>query len=238
MASSEGGNWVHRAWMILKAALSAHPGWVPGETGSTWTDSREVLQLKVALLGIEPPIWRRMLIPARHTLADLHGAIQVAFGWEGWHGHVFTVRDREYASQDPVEVAKARDEKIPLAKLELKPGTSIRYVHDFGDNWVHEILVEKVLVLEEPSVSPVCLEGRNAGPPDDCGGPLGFNHLLKVLRNRKHPEHRDLKEWVGTEWRPETFRLDEVNAKLRDSFAPAEAPSTRKAESSELHPMG
>jgi hypothetical protein len=98
--------------------------------------------------------------------------------------------------------------------------------------------VEKFLVLEELSVVPVCLEGRRAGPPDDCGGPLGFKHLLKALRNRKHPEYRDLKEWVGSDWRPEAFHLDEVNAKLRDSFAPAKAPSTRKAESSELHPMG
>ena len=238
MASSKEGNWAHRACRFLKIVLGGHPGRISEGTAAPWAASREVLQVNVALLDIEPIIWRRLLIPAHHTLAELHGAIQVAFGWEGWHGHVFTVHGREYASRDPVEVAKARDENIPLAKLELQPGASIRYVHDFGDNWVHEILVEKVLVLEEPSVAPVCLEGRRAGPPDDCGGPLGFKHLLKVLGNRKHPEHRDLKEWVGSDWRPEAFHLDEVNGKLRDSFAPAKAPSTRKAESSEIQPLG
>jgi hypothetical protein len=197
-----------------------------------------VLQVKVALLDIEPPIWRRLLIPAHHTLADLHGAIQVAFGWEGWHCHVFTVRGSDYGSREPREVAGARDERIPLAKLDLKPGMSIRYVHDFGANWVHEILVEEVLVPEELTVTPVCLEGKRAGPPDDCGGPLGYRHLLKALQNRRHPEHRDLEEWIGSEWRPEAFHLDEVNANLRDRFAPAKAPTTRKAESSELQPMG
>jgi len=238
MASTEGGNWPHRAWRLLKIVLGGRPGRISEGTTATWTASREVLQVKVALLDIEPTIWRRLLIPGHHTLAELHDAIQVAFGWEGWHGHLFTVRGREYGSRDPAEVAGARDERIPLAKLDLKPGTSIRYVHDFGDNWVHEILVEKVLVPEEPIVAPVCLEGKRAGPPDDSGGPLGFKHLLKALRNPKHPEHRNLKEWVGTDWRPETFRLDEVNAKLRDTFAPAEAPPTRKAESSERHPRG
>ena len=238
MASSEAGNWAHRGWRLLKAALRGHPGQVPEGTAATSTASLEVLQVKVALLDIEPPIWRRLLIPAHHTLADLHGMIQVAFGWEGWHCHVFTVRGRDYGSQEPREVAGARDERISLAKLDLKPGTSIRYVHDFGDNWVHEILVEEVLVPEEPIVAPSCLAGKRAGPPDDCGGPLGYKHLLKALKDRRHPEHRDLKEWVGSEWRPEAFRLDEVNAGLRDRFAPAKIASTRKTESSELQPMG
>jgi hypothetical protein len=93
---------------------------------ATWAASREVLQVKVTLLDIEPTIWRRLLIPAHHTLAELHGAIQVAFGWEGWHGHVFTVRGREYGSRDPVEVAGTRDERVPLEKLDLKPGANIR----------------------------------------------------------------------------------------------------------------
>jgi hypothetical protein len=238
MASSEGGHWAHRVGRLLKIVLGVRPGRLSEGMAVPWTASREVLQVKVALLDIEPTIWRRLLIPAHHTLADLHDAIQVAFGWEGWHGHVFTVRGREYGSQDPVEVAGARDETILLAKLDLRPGTSIRYVHDFGDNWIHEILVEKVMVPEEPSMAPVCLEGRRAGPPDDCGGPLGYKHLLKALRNRKHPEHRDLKDWVGSDWRPEAFHLDEVNAKLRDHFAPAKPSSIQKVEPSDLHPIG
>lgn len=238
MASSAYGNWGHRAWGLLKIVLGGRPAWIPAGSAATWTASREVLQVRVALLDIEPTIWRRLLIPAHHTLAELHGALQVAFGWEGWHGHVFTIHGREYGSRNPVEVAGARDERIPLTKLALKPGTSIRYLHDFGDNWVHELLVEKVLVPEDPMEGPVCMDGRRAGPPDDCGGPLGYKQLLKAWRNRKHPEHRDLKEWVGSDWRPESFHLDEVNAGLRKRFALAKAPSTRKAESSELHPMG
>lgn len=192
----------------------------------------------MALLDIEPTIWRRLLIPAHHTLAELHDAIQVAFSWEGWHGHVFTVRGRDYGSQDPVEVPGVRDERIPLAKLDLTPGTSIRYVHDFGDNWSHEILVEKVLVQDEPNLAPACLDGRRAGPPDDSGGPLGYMHLLAALRNRKHPEHRDLKEWVGSDWRPEAFHLDEVNARLRERFAPAKPPPIQTTEPTDFHSMG
>lgn len=233
MAFEKSSTWIHRAYRKLKVALGADPGRIPEETGP-----REVFQIKVALLDIEPPIWRRMLIPADHTLADLHIAIQVAFDWEGWHGHVFTVHGREYASRDPVEVAKARDEIIPLAKLDLKPGTGIRYVHDFGDNWVHDIVVETVLAPAEPIMAPVCLEGRRAGPPDDCGGPLGYKHLLQALQNRRHPQHRDLKEWVGSGWRAEDFHLDEVNASLKDRFAPDQPPSTQKREPSDPHPIG
>lgn len=230
MVSPEGGNWVRRAWMLLKAR-AGHVGRSDEEVHPTGMTADVVIQVKVVLLDIDPPIWRRLLMPAHCTLADLHDSIQVAFGWEGWHCHVFEVWGREYGSRDPVEVKGARDERVALAKLGLAPGTSIHYVHDFGDNWAHEILVEKILEPDERIEFPVCLEGRRSGPPDDCGGPSGYKHLLKVWRNRNHPEHRDLKEWLGSDWKPEVFRPDELNSALKERFASATDPSVQATRS-------
>jgi hypothetical protein len=40
----------------------------------------EIFQLKVTLLGTSPPIWRRLLVPAGLTLAQLHDVLQAAMG--------------------------------------------------------------------------------------------------------------------------------------------------------------
>ncbi len=43
--------------------------------------TRRILRFKVELLGIKPPIWRRIEVPASYMFWDLHVAIQDAIGW-------------------------------------------------------------------------------------------------------------------------------------------------------------
>ena len=38
------------------------------------------MQVKVWLLGINPVVWRRLLVPDTCALRELHGVIQVAMG--------------------------------------------------------------------------------------------------------------------------------------------------------------
>ena len=57
-------------------------------------------------------------------------------------------------------------------------------MYDFGDYWEHEILVEKILPLEKGTHYPVCVTGKRACPPEDCGGATGYEELLEILRTR------------------------------------------------------
>ena len=45
-------------------------------------EPRDIIQLKIRLLGISPMIWRRVQVPTDTTLRELHGVCQVAMGWE------------------------------------------------------------------------------------------------------------------------------------------------------------
>ena len=83
----------------------------------------EILQFKIWLLGISPTVWRRVQVPARMTLRELHGVIQVAMGWEGIHLFQFTLRARRFGSPE----LATRSPDVPLSELRLRQGTRFRY---------------------------------------------------------------------------------------------------------------
>jgi hypothetical protein len=185
---------------------------------------REVVQLKVTLAEIEPPIWRRLLVPVDYTLTRLHRVIQVAFGWQDYHLHSFRIHGEDYAPPDQENEPGTRSEKVALGKLGLRLKTKIKYEYDFGDSWEHLILVEGHLLLEEPARVPVCLAGQRACPPEDCGGVGGYEEMLKALRNPRDPRCREFKRWLGMDvWDAEAFDLDQVNHDLAKAFAPRRA---------------
>jgi len=193
----------------------------------TASTPQEVFQLKVSLRSIRPPVWRRLLVSGHATLAQLHRAIQVAFGWEDYHLHVFTVHGEEYGPRDPDGEMEVHSEGIELAKLCLGAKAKFRYEYDFGDGWVHDLTVEKILVHEDSLVVPVCLGGKRACPPEDCGGAGGYEDMLEALEDPSDPRHEELAEWLGGKWDPEAFDLEAVNGRLTARFAPVQARTTR-----------
>ncbi len=62
--------------------------------------SQEVYQIKVTLLGTDPPIWRRLLVPAALTLEQLHHVLQLAMGWEDGHLHEFRIGQQRFGRSD------------------------------------------------------------------------------------------------------------------------------------------
>lgn len=189
---------------------------------------QDVLQLKVTLRGIRPPIWRRLLVPASYTLARLHDAIQAAFGWEDCHLHAFVVYGEEYGPRDEEGGMEVRSERVSLAKLGLEAKDKFRYDYDFGDDWGHDITVEKALVSEGKLPHPICLTGKRSCPPEDCGGTSGYEELLEAVADPAHPRHQELKEWLDDDWDPEWFSVDYVNICLNGRFAPARPRTTAK----------
>jgi hypothetical protein len=154
-----------------------------------------VYQLKVSLLGAKPPIWRRLEVPADTSLAGLHDIVQTAFGWEDSHMHVFETAYGDFGVADR-ELGHRAEAPVTLAQVAPGAGDRLRYTYDFGDDWRHEITVEKVLD-RQPGPYPRCTGGRRAAPPEDCGGIWGYAELVDVLADPDHSEHEDRLEWLG-----------------------------------------
>jgi len=215
-----------------------------------------IFQLRIVLRDSRPPIWRRVLVPADMTLGQLHGVIQVAFGWMDCHLHSFrhTDKRRKLDRDGAVELARGEDwdalalalhgerrfgpmrdpygepmtdlfgddpgyadeDGVTLAELFPDTKPKLVYTYDFGDDWEHQITLQKVLEPKPGQVYPVCVAGKRAGPPEDCGGVWGYEHLLAVLADPEHEEHEDLAEWVPEDFDPEAVDLEEINAGLAD----------------------
>jgi hypothetical protein len=138
-----------------------------------------ILQLKITLKGIsKPPVWRRVQVRADTTFATLHQIIQAAFGWTDTHLHSFEYEGEQIGVPDPESGDECADEgATTLEVVLLGPKDRVRYTYDFGDNWEHDIVLEKVMEPDTNDERPVLLTGRGACPPEDCGGPWGYAEL-------------------------------------------------------------
>jgi hypothetical protein len=175
-----------------------------------------VYQMKVTLKGIKPPIWRRLQVASTTTLAQLHRVIQRVMGWEGYHLYQFVVGGLEYGDPTILEEMEGEDAgRVSLATLVRGEKNTFLYEYDFGDSWEHELLIEKILPLDKAKDYPTCLTGKRACPPEDCGGIWGYAGFLEAIRDPQHPEHEEMLEWVGGEFDPDAFNLDEVNRELQ-----------------------
>jgi hypothetical protein len=177
-----------------------------------------VYQLKVSLRGAKPPIWRRLVVPADISLARLHTTVLAAFGWHGGHMHVFETAYGDFGRADR-ELGHRADGSVTLEQVVPEVKDKLRYTYDFGDDWVHDILVEKVLAPDPSADYPRCTGGKRAAPPDDCGGIWGYEELVEALADPAHPEHEERLEWLGLadagQFTPDTFDMEEVNRRLR-----------------------
>ena len=177
----------------------------------------QVYQLKVTLGGSKPPIWRRLQVKDSTRLGDLHVILQVAMGWTDSHLHQFILRGEYFGAPDFDDSGEMTDEdKTALRDLGLSEKSRFVYEYDFGDGWQHAILVEKILPVERGVRYPVCLAGKLARPPEDCGGIWGFYNLLGIVADPKHPEHEEMREWLGGGFDPQAFDLDAVNTRLAE----------------------
>src|SRR5262249_12101053 len=143
------------------------PDEMPGHGLPKQTDT--VFQIKITLRGIDPPIWRRIQT-MDCTLGELHGIIQVAMGWEFEHLYRFNIggvekADLGMASFDDVEDAcdTRLSEVLPTSNRRPR----FEYEYDFGDQWIHQLIVEERLSPETGVKYPLCVAGQRACPPED-----------------------------------------------------------------------
>ena len=151
--------------------------------------TRTVLQFRIQLRHIEPPIWRRIVVPAEYSFWDLHVAIQDAMGWLDCHLHAFRLRhpdgevtligipDPEPFEGDPLYL---EGWQVRVAPFFTDIGDRAEYEYDFGDGWEHDVVLEQVSPRVAKARYPQCLAGERACPPEDCGGPHGYHELLTL----------------------------------------------------------
>ena len=193
---------------------------------------RRIYQFKVELQEIEPPIWRRIQVPETYNFWGLHVVVQDSMGWLDYHLHAFRVTDKD---KNAVRIIGIPDDDFPLASPTL-PGWEIaladyfsevgafaEYEYDFGDGWLHNVILEGVLLSDPDQQYPRCTDGERACPPEDCGGAPGYCRLLDSLSGSENVELEEPSNWLGQNFDPEKFspheiEIDDPKARWESAF--------------------
>jgi hypothetical protein len=176
-----------------------------------------VYEIKIVLKDLKPVVWRRVLVPRDITLGNLHEVIQIAMGWEDGHLHEFVIGGKRYGRRlsDSFGLdAPQVDEDIVRLNEVAKPKAKFVYQYDFGDDWSHEIRIEREVESDAGKRKARCVAGENACPPEDCGGVYGYENMLAILDDPQHEEYDETREWLGGEFDPLEFDLKTVDRSL------------------------
>lgn len=180
--------------------------------------ANQIYQVQIELADSKPKIWRQLLIPSDMLLTNFHKVIQTSMGWTNSHLHQF-IKDKKFYSVeledddfwDDSTSIDYKKKKIRVSDLLPKEKKTMIYEYDFGDGWEHLITLEKILPVEEGQKYPICVAGEMACPPEDCGGVWGYAEMLKTIQQPEHEDYNDTIEWLGEDFEPEYFNIDEIN---------------------------
>ena len=204
--------------------------------------SGHIYQIKVTLKGSKPLIWRRFQVSGNVNLHRLHLILQAIMGWTNSHLYCFEIQGIQFGEPDPENESYGLKMKnshtTRLSKVVSNEKAEFVYEYDFGDSWQHKLLIEKILLAQPGKQYPTCLGGKRACPPEDCGGIWGYAHLLEVIQNPLHEEHEEMMEWLGGQFDPEEFDLQEVNWRLRGYSEDDTAKARRKIGRNDPCPCG
>ncbi len=176
-----------------------------------------VLEIRISIKHIAPPIWRLVLVRPTASLDELHTVIQEAFGWQNYHLYNFTHGDRKFGRPGG-DLGFEDSTKMTLQRLGLTAGDTVEYWYDFGDDWHHEVSIVAARRADPEAFYPRCIDGARAGPPEDCGGPPGYDELLVILADPTDERFAEMRAWAGAHFDPETFDLRATNRILELVF--------------------
>ncbi len=187
-------------------------------------------EIKVSIRDTHPPVWRRLQIPEGITFHELNAIIQLAFDWCGYHAYNFEVGATLYEigmfielpeiddGWGDYEIKNSKKEKIDKYFKEYK---RMKYTYDFGDDWIHDIIIEKIVETDIKLTKPICIKAKMADLPEDCGGSYGYEELLDILSDKNSERYKEMREWVDcgfTNWHDdrEYVDIEEINTRLED----------------------
>jgi pRiA4b ORF-3-like protein len=182
-----------------------------------------IYEIKITLNGSKPAIWRRIQVSADVALFKLHRIIQETMGWTDSHLHQFVIGNDIYKIRDShadfgMDESSTNERTTKLRQVISGDGFRFQYDYDFGDNWKHALVVERILAPEDGVTYPRCVAGARACPPEDVGGIHGYDEFLEALRDPRHPAREEMSEWIGREFDSEKFDLTMTNQILRQLF--------------------
>lgn len=160
------------------------------------TSASPVLTIRVTLCESDPAVWRRLRVPADIRVDRFHQVLAAALGWQDCHLHVFERGADRYGHAAPdLDIQDERG--ITLADLLPREGDRMDYEYDFGDCWLHDIVLEAIEPGDADGARPRCTAGAGRCPPEDVGGIPGYEHLRRALADPGDEEHAELLEWLG-----------------------------------------
>ena len=180
--------------------------------------------IRISLQGIRPVIWRKLEVPSNISLAFLGFVLLEAMGWENEHLHQFRKDNHFYSpenQQDPDMfpdfggVVNHKSEEFCLSDIMTEKGDKVLFDYDFGDDWHHQVLLSSVGDYADDEPRKVRLiGGKNACPPEDCGGEWGYRTLCEYYYTGKRAKGVDKSfySWVDDDFDPEYFPLEEMKA--------------------------
>ena len=182
--------------------------------------------VRVALRGITPPIWRKVIVPSNISLRLFGDLILELMGWMGAHLNQFRKGDSYYAPAYQREgeltplfgrFRNYNQEDFALGEILCEKGDTMVWEYDFGDSWIHEIILESCQSYKKEEIPVIALlDGENACPPEDCNGIWGYRKMLKALEKPRSKAAREYKEWLGYNFDPTEFDLDETRGLLAE----------------------
>lgn len=171
----------------------------------------QVFTIRITLLDVAPAVWRRVAVPDSMKLSVLNAVVVKAMGWSGYHLYEFLAAGHAYGPMNDESENDALDASQHTLADIATVGSHFTHGYDLGDGWEHRIDVESVSeVGGKPRAA--CIDGENACPPEDVGGPYGYEDFLEAIRDPRHERHEEMLQWIGGAFDPTAFDLAETNA--------------------------
>jgi hypothetical protein len=177
----------------------------------------DAARLRITLHDLDPAPWRTVEVPLSMTFKGLHDTIQAAFGWFDSHLWEFDYGDRRYGLPFDDDFGSDKIHNAATARLtKLRDGqvSAFLYTYDMGDNWEHHIEVIELFDMEKGARLPRFVDGRWRTPPEDVGGPPGFEMFLHAIADPAHEEHDHLLDWNGGPFDREDIERDIVTIQM------------------------
>jgi hypothetical protein len=178
----------------------------------------QILRIRLSVREVKPEIWRLVLVSSDITLARLHGILQILMGWQNYHLYAFEIEGSRYTPphEDDDNFGRGKSIRTKLSSIFAKSTKTITYEYDFGDGWEIELSLDSVLDITRQKRSAECIGGARHGPAEDSGGPHGFMEKVKIWNNSKHKRYQQTRDWIGADFDPEKFDINETNEMLNE----------------------
>lgn len=199
---------------------------------------QRAVQLKIILENTKPEVWRRVLIMEGSSLRTLHYLIQDVFWWKGYHSYMFKIGDDEFSDPEfDTGQGWLDDSKSKVGKV-VEKFSEFNFIYDFGDWWSHKITFEGFVEADLKEKYPVCIDGKNAAPPEDVGGPPGFEEFKTAIKDKRHERYEEFLEWYDGGMFQKDFKVDWFDLEITNfRIGRREKPRLLKAVTAKKTPL-